>query len=269
MSDVATGPGWELRCGRWQDVLSDVECDLLCVDAPYSDRTHSGHASAAGVVAAPGEPRDNKVRRQQGLDACRRPIAYHPWSDADVGEFVAHWSPRTRGWFVTITDHVLSTSWESYLKAFGRYVFPPLPLVERGSRVRLSGDGPSNWTCWIVVARPTSREFATWGTLPGEYSASCERGRAVVGGKPLSIMRSIIRDYSRPGKLVADPCSGEATTLLAALQEGRAAIGSEAMAEHFAIAKRRLERGYTAPLPFTEARPAPEQAALFAAESEE
>lgn len=33
----------DLRLGRYQDVLGDVECDLLCVDAPYSARTHAGH----------------------------------------------------------------------------------------------------------------------------------------------------------------------------------------------------------------------------------
>ena len=34
----------DLRLGRWQDVLQDVTCDALIVDAPYSERTHDGHA---------------------------------------------------------------------------------------------------------------------------------------------------------------------------------------------------------------------------------
>lgn len=33
----------DLRLGRWQDVLADVECDALICDPPYSARTHKGH----------------------------------------------------------------------------------------------------------------------------------------------------------------------------------------------------------------------------------
>lgn len=240
----------DLRLGRWQDVLADVEqVDALIVDAPYSERTHAGHDSASSDFAAlAGEPRDNRKRQQLGLDAVRRKIGYLAWSAQDVGEFVASWSPRVRGWVVSIADHELARAWEQALSAAGRYVFPPLPMVETGSRVRLTGDGPSSWTCWVVAARPRTSEFCRWGTLPGAYVDSCERGRPVVGGKPLGLMRALIRDYTRPGDLVCDPCAGGATTLLAALMEGRRAIGAECMPEHYEIARKRLARGHTAPL---------------------
>jgi hypothetical protein len=254
----------DLRLGKWQDVLADVaSVDALIVDAPYSERTHSGHDSAASDIGClPGEPHDNRKRQALGLDAVRRKINYSPWSDVDVAEFVASWSPRVRGWFVTITDHVLSRAWESSLLAAGRYVFPPLPMVERGSRVRLSGDGPSNWTCWVVVARPSNSEFVKWGTLRGEYSASCERGRPVMGGKHVDIMRALVRDYTRPGDLVCDPCSGSGTTLLAALMEGRRAVGSEMDPAHYEIARKRLAKGWTPPLFQTEHAAPAEQLAL-------
>jgi len=53
-------------------------------------------------------------------------------------------------------------------------------------------------------------------------------------------MRAIIRDYTRPGDLVCDPCAGAGTTLLAARMEGRRSIGAEMMPEHYDIARRRL-----------------------------
>jgi DNA modification methylase len=40
-------------------------------------------------------------------------------------------------------------------------------------------------------------------------------------------MRALVRDYSRPGDLIVDPCMGSATTILAAVIEGRRAIGAE------------------------------------------
>lgn len=240
----------DLRLGRWQDVLCDVEPDCLIVDAPYSERTHDAHdASANGHL---GEGRDNAVRKT---------INYDRWTPEHVGEFCGFWSERTRGWFVSITDHVLAPVWERVLQSLGRYVFAPLPFVETGSRVRLAGDGPSSWTCWVVVARPTTREFQRWGTLPGAYIAANER-KPVVGGKPLGLMRAIVRDYSRPGDLVCDPCAGGGTTLLAAAIEGRRAVGAECMPEHYEIAKRRIARGYT-PTLFSGTPIPREQADLF------
>ena len=58
-------------------------------------------------------------------------------------------------------------------------------------------------------------------------------------------MRAIVRDYSEPGDLVCDPCAGGGTTLLAAVIEGRRAIGAERDPDTFAKAVARLRRGYT------------------------
>lgn len=153
--------------------------------------------------------------------------------------FVDAWSSRTRGWIVSVTDDVLAASWAECLEYAGRYVFAPLPFVAPGSRVRLSGDGPSSWTCWIVVARPRNRTFASWGTLPGAYVLPEGHGGKlpVVGGKPLWLMQRLVEDYSRPGDLVCDPCCGAGTTLVAALRAGRRAIGGDVSAEHAELAR--------------------------------
>ena len=235
------------------------EVSTLIVDAPYSERTHSGHAHDGTMREASrwtrGDGRKD-LPRPQG----RRAINYGKFTQELVVEFCAAWSSRVSGWFVSITDHVLAPVWASQLEQLGRYVFAPLPFVELGSRVRLSGDGPSSWTCWIVVSRPKTREFQRWGTLPGAYVDASER-KAVVGGKPLGIMRAIVRDYSRPGDLVCDPCAGGGTTLLAAAIEGRRAVGAECMPEHFEIAQKRIAKGFT-PTLFEDQRPAPEQLKL-------
>ena len=244
----------ELRLGRWQDVLADVECDALIVDAPYSARTHTGHDSATSTS------NDN---------AYRMPLDYAAWGRDDVFAFVASWAPRVRGWFVSITDHCLAAHWEDAYKASGLYAFSPLACVVPGSRVRQLGDGPAQWATWAMVARPRNAAFAKWGALDGAYvqPAGQERAQFVTGGKPLWLMRSLVRDYSRPGDLICDPCAGGGTTLLAAAMEGRRAIGSECMPEHYEIARKRLAKGFTPSL--FESRPAvePEQLGLLGGES--
>ena len=75
-------------------------------------------------------------------------------------------------------------------------------------------------------------------------------------------MRAIVRDYSRPGDLIVDPCAGGSTTLLAAAIEGRRAIGAEIDEATYYKAVKRLEAGYTRDM-FTAARqPKPVQVDL-------
>lgn len=215
----------DLRLGDYREVLCDVEPDCVIVDAPYGARTHAGHD--AGV---------------KGLD--RERLGYTHWTAADVGEFVRFWSPCTSGWICAMTSHDLFPAWEHALEAQGRYVFAPVPVVIPGMTVRLTGDGPSSWCVWMVVSRPRTKAMASWGTLPGAYHGKAGQ-KLVTGGKDVPLMSAIIRDYSRPGDLVCDPCAGGGTTLLAAAIEGRRAIGSEIDPATHAKATKRLAAGYT------------------------
>jgi len=223
-----------------------LACDALIVDAPYSARTHSGHDAASDAAISNG----------------RRAIDYPPWSAADVADFVAKWAPVVSGWICSITDDVLSPEWRASMESAGRCGFAPLPLVQPGSRVRLSGDGPSSITTWVVVSRPRNITYARWGTLRGAYiqPGGAREVPVVVGGKTGWAMRSLVSDYSRPGDLVCDSVMGGGTTLVAAVELGRRAIGCEPDAGRFAIAAKRL-REARRPLPGL-VRPAAEQAAM-------
>lgn len=208
-----------------------IVADALIVDAPYSDKTHSGSVTT----------------RSDGVDA--RSLDYAAWGSHDVEMFMAafHAWPILQGWMVSITDDGLAPVWRAKADAWGRYAFASLPLVERGATCRMSGDGPSSWTTQVCVSRPRTEPWSKWGTLQGAYVGPSER-KPVVGGKPLWAMRAIVRDYSRPGDLVCDPCAGGGTTLVAALEEGRRAIGCEPDAGRYEIAVRRI-REARRPLP--------------------
>lgn len=221
------------------------EIDALITDTPYSKKTHRGHASGVHVRDKKNVYRGRESKRTAATG--RRKITYAPWSPVDVERFVALWAPRTRGWFVSITDDVLAPAWQAALSAAGRYVFAPLPFVEPGGRVRLVGDGPSSWTCWIIVARPSTRRFARWGTLDGAYIVPPGLGtprsgelRPIVGGKPEWLLERLIEDYSRPGDVVCDPCAGGGTTGVAAKRLGRRALLIERDEAHIAIASKRV-----------------------------
>ena len=231
--------------GDWRDLAERVEaCDLLCTDPPYSAKTHEGQCHG----------RRNELSGARYVSA--RGIPYPHWSPEDVAQFVETWSPRTRGWFVAMTDSELARAWERSLRDAGRLVFAPIPIVQIGMNVRLAGDGPSNWTVWMIVARPKGKEWTKWGTLRGAYIGNpfdvggntTQRHTRSVGGKPLWLMEQIIRDYSRPGDLVCDPCCGHGTTLEAAERTGRRAIGSDLDPDQFRKAEARVSRATQRPL---------------------
>jgi site-specific DNA-methyltransferase (adenine-specific) len=220
----------ELRHGRWQDVLADVECDALIMDPPYGDVTHAGNAER---LASMGRAR----------------LSYAAWTAADVVAFVEFWSPRCRGWLACMTSDDLIPVYRAAYRSVGRKDFAPVPVLQH--RPRLSGDGPGSGAVYLVVSRPRSDAFMGWGSLPCWYHSQPARD-GVAGGKPLDLMRAIVRDYSRPGDLICDPCAGAGTTLLAARIEGRSSIGAELDEKHYAIAQRRLARGYTPSFDFGE-----------------
>lgn len=217
--------------------------DLLCVDAPYSERTHGSYREMP------------EMRRQA--------ISYDHWGAAQVRRFVDSWAPQVGGWFCTLTDHILAPIWEDALAETGRYVFSPIACVEPGSRVRISGDGPAQWSCQLIVARPrdgvwlgawqeSRRRAGLNCSLPGAYVVPSGSNRAreghLPGGKPLWLMERIVEDYSLPGDLVCDPCCGGGTTLHAALTTGRRAIGGDAKLEHAQLSAARVDRMVQRPL---------------------
>lgn len=68
------------------------------------------------------------------------------------------------------------------------------------------------------------------------------------GGKPLTAMRQIVRDYSDSGETIVDLCAGNATTLLAAALQGRKALGCEVNPQTWGVGRERLRDRLSVPL---------------------
>ena len=270
------------------EIMGERKAGLLCLDAPYSLKTHAGHANgkltadrAAGYGKSHSPKRAREAaysRRKAALgESGRRDIDYTFWSSDNVEHFCDLWVPRCSGWCVSITDDVLARDWSSSFECNNLLAFAPLPLLETGSRVRMMGDGPSNWTCWIIVARPRNTHFSHWGTLPGAYVQPSERdfnskggSNRIVGGKPLRSMCGIVGDYSRKGDLVVDPTCGGGVTLIAAKTLGRRCIGIDIKPEHAELSARLLSETreqLTISVEDKDAFPVAQQAALFSDEA--
>lgn len=216
--------GFDLRLGRWEDALAKIGIvDALITDPPFGAKTH------ANSRALPNAREDGSPLDGIGPD-------YQPWTASDVMQFVGDWSPRVRGWMACMTSHDLIGPYQDAYESAGRYSFAPVPIVLRGMSLRVSGDGPSSWAVYLMVARPRSEAFSRWGTLPGAYVHNASPNASKGRGKPAELLEEIVGHYSRAGDLVCDPLAGWGSTLFAALKLGRRAIGAELDCEAHAIA---------------------------------
>jgi hypothetical protein len=173
----------QLLVGRWEDVLSTDEIgevDTLITDAPYSARTHAGGREGergdgysddglAPELHALGRRDHHGVRR--GVVPARARLdgrAVRPPPDRRV---VAR------------------------LRADG-------PLRVRAGAVRhqrddgaARGDGPSSWSVYAMVARPTLAVEV--GHAARRVHRAREPGAKNGRGKPRWLMDALVRDYSR------------------------------------------------------------------------
>ena len=225
--------GVTLYLGDCRDILPGLgPVDHIITDPPFSENTHAGHNGISS--------RTNRTA-----------LSYGSISDADAEQLAALFATSSAGWVVWFTDHHLAPSIRAAMKATGRAVFAPLPFIQPGRSVRLSGDGPSSWTDWMVCARTSA--LKKWGTLPGGYIAGEGwKDKEHMGGKPLKLMLAVVNDYSRPGDLVCDPCLGGGTTLVACIRLGRRGVGIERDPATFDKACRRISAALKEPDMFIE-----------------
>lgn len=237
------GMGWDLFEGDFRDALTPVPVSEfhIITDPPY--------LSASATTGKGGQWKGaKKIDGSQAME-------YEPASETLLSDLCAFASKAT-GWVIIFNDFDGAHFIRKTLKNLGAVVAEPIAWVKPPSLTPTRGslNLPGKGTEFIVCAR-----FASFGRerrIPGSYVSSVHTpppcfSLEVTGGKPIDLMRSIIRDFTLPGDFIVDPFAGGGTTLLAALMEGRNAIGSEVLRKHFDIATKRLMSGYTPPL-FTE-----------------
>lgn len=250
---VETGPGWELRLGKFQDVLADIErCDAVITDPPYlSACASAGGSWAVGATHSGAEP----------------PMGYEPASESLLDDVVSLAARVCLGWFVAFNDFDGAHYIRSAVRARGAVSAEPIAWVKPKCLTPPRGalNLPEKGTEFIVSSRFVA--LPRGAHIPGSYVSPNSTPRPgvslfVTGGKPIDLMRAIVRDFTKPGDLIVEPFSGGGTTLLAAVMEGRRAIGAEMDAGRFEIAVKRMRKGYTTSL-FAEHEAEMKQEVLF------
>ena len=209
-----------------------LSIDSIITDPPYCPRAMKNARSGSTIK----QRRDGKIY-DFGYSALTAELR------ADVSREMARLASR---WCLTWCDLESISAWRVDLESAGlRYIRTGVWVREHGAP-QFSGDRPAQGAEACVIAHGTS-ERLRWngGGKPAAWVGQIVNSQAARGHsspKPLWLMCRQVRDFTDPGELILDPFMGSGTTLLAAKNLGRRAIGIEIEEKYCRIAVERLRQ---------------------------
>lgn len=212
------------------DVLPTLEqVDHVITDPPYEAEAHTkgrrGGADHSGHYGE-GRPLDFPGITEEVREAAGR----------EIGRVCRRWS-------LVFCQVEAAMIWRDALEP-ARYIRTQIWRKPDGAP-QFTGDRPgmgyeSIVTCWGGDGRPR------WngGGRHGVYEAyTVKGGSGHMTEKPIDLMRRLVELFTDPGDLILDPFMGSGTTLRAAKDLGRRAIGIELNEDYCRIAVERLRQG--------------------------
>jgi site-specific DNA-methyltransferase (adenine-specific) len=206
--------------GDCRDVLPAIErADVLLSDPPYAPQTHQGARTVT----------------------CTRPLVDFAAVDADTLRAVfALAAPRR--WCVATMDWKHIAELERQPPAGLRFVRFGIWVKPNGAP-QFTGDRPAmGWEGVGVLHAADGPMRWNGGGSHAVWRVNKENSDHPTG-KPLDLVQRLCGLFSEPGELVVDPFCGGGTTLVAAKNLGRRAIGIEMDERHCETTARRLSQG--------------------------
>lgn len=208
--------------GDCREILPHLKADAVVTDPPYlGARGESWQGNSAPLV-----------------------VDYAPATTGLLDGLVAGslCALEAGGWLVAFQDFPGCEYLRSSLSAPWMLAHAPIPWCKPAGAFVPAGSANSvpKSVDFISAARiGTAHNCQRTGYYCSQpYSPKSEIGRT--GGKPVALMRAILGDFSVPGDLILDPFMGSGTTLRAAKDLGRKAIGIEIEERYCEIAAKRL-----------------------------
>ena len=215
---------WHGDCRDVMANLGDRSVDCVITDPPYDARTHKGAKTNKGAG--------------HGVKA----VHFDAFTHERQIETFAELARITRRWVVT----TLATS-----TAFRFDLDPPPGLrclrvgawVKPNPMPQISCDRPGQgWEPILFLHREDVKPTWNGGGRHGVWTHPVVQGEGHPTVKPLPMVADWVRLFTDPGDLILDPFAGSGTTLRAAKDEGRRAIGVELDERYCEVIAKRLSQ---------------------------
>jgi len=154
------------------------------------------------------------------------------------------WKKNAGSNFGTVKRQPMKEHESVLVFAWGRYHYSPIMQERAPSGLARVRSGVVNYATTTEAYADSLHGEVTSQRPDLRYPSSVqpfnrERGLHPTQ-KPVALMAYLIRTYTAPGAVVLDCCMGSGTTLVAAKQEGRLAIGIEMDGRYCEVAANRL-----------------------------
>lgn len=202
--------------------MPDQSVDLVLTDPPYTERTHKNAKSNRAVGSG------------------RSDIKFHAFTDTALTAALGEAGRLTRGWVIATLD---------YAHAFKLEQAPPVGLkvprigvwVKTNPMPQISADRPAQgWEAIAYMHRDDTKIAWNGGGKHGNFVLPTAQGFGHPTSKPVSMLETMVERFTNPGGVVLDPFAGSGSTLRAAKNLGRKAIGFEIEERYCEIAAQRL-----------------------------
>jgi site-specific DNA-methyltransferase (adenine-specific) len=198
--------------------MADESVVAVLTDPPYTERTHA----------------KARTPERDGV------TTFAAITDAELRDLLSSMGRVSQGWVVATLDYRHAVAFDNE---------PPTGLkvqrlgvwVKTNPTPQLSGDRPAQgWESIAYMHRDDRRSKWNGGGAHGNHVAPIPPPEGHPTAKPLPLVSKWVRWFSNPGDTILDPFAGSGTTLRAAKDEGRKAIGIELDERYCEIAARRL-----------------------------
>lgn len=204
--------------------MDDASVKAVLTDPPYTERTHA----------------KAKTNRTVGDS---KAVEFASFTDADLDEAIAECGRITQSWLVATLDYRHAVRMELQTPANLRVMRIGV-WVKTNPMPQITGDRPGQgWEAIAYMHRGDVKPAWNGGGKHGNYILPTAQGEGHPTSKPLPMVSEWVRHFTNYGDTILDPFAGSGTTLRAAVDNGRKAIGVELDEAYCEIIAKRLSQG--------------------------
>lgn len=206
----------------------------------------SGRMVADHAITDPPYEKEAHTKQLRQVASTERKIDHAPLPFAPIGNaarrYVAdHLAAAVRRWTLVFCQIEASQRWALDLTAAGsRYIRTAIWRKPNGCP-QFTGDRPGMGYETFVACHSDGACRWNGGGRHGVFTHNIIQGQHPTE-KPIALMRELVELFTDPGELILDPFAGSGTTLRAAKDCGRRAIGIEINERYCEIAAERLSQ---------------------------